>query len=231
MCHILAGKTVVVGLILGQISQVENNVPDDNSAGDYNILSTPRMSHLGDWWSTWTQPVHCPTGTFISAYKLDYGEQYGFLQHISLVCTTAYSQLKDMGGGQQVVKILNLGVTNRNYTENDLDGFQSSKQYATGTSFSTFKRESRRDKNGSHSSRNYIDSLFDLELLFYDDDERSSARVPSSPIKIDYPVTYWIDDQISYSMCTKGFKLCGVTAEVHRGLWFSHIEGIRSSLG
>ena len=183
-----------------------------------NILAMWSMSHLGDFWRTWTDAVHCAPGSFITAYKLDYGEQFGHLRHIALACTTKLPQSVGLDSSRrQLENILNVGVTNAEYTESDLQYFVSSDHPAVGASYSSYKRGPK-VLNGSRSNSG---NKTDLEILF-----QGWSSTTAQPVKVDPPLKYWIRDEISYALCTNGFALCGVKAEVHQGGFFANIEGI-----
>lgn len=173
------------------------------------------MSHHGDLIRTWTDAVHCPPGSFISAYKLDYSEQYGHLQHIALACAAPPSanHAGKFSGRETPVTVINVGVAGVNYTEKDLGSFKHSEDYAIGASYSTYKRKVRDQATGNNS-------IVDMEILFH----RWSAMT-AQQVKVDPPMTYWIQDLVSYAVCTKGFALCGMQAEVHKAAFFTNIQG------
>ena len=188
-----------------------------------NILRIWSMSHLGDIGRTWTEAVHCPAGSFITAYKLDYGEGWGYyLQHMALACTRLLKPEAGVSRRQTfpATKVLNVGVKNVNYTAQDTGSFVSSESgYAIGVSYSRYKREFKTETGGR--SR-----VADLEILFHGWSSTTTTASPSSSfIKVEPPIAYWIEDEISYAVCTKGFALCGVRAEVHKGKVFTNVEG------
>ena len=188
-----------------------------------NILRMWSMSHLGDIGRTWTDAVHCPPGSFITAYKLDYGEQFGYyLQHMALACTQLLKpeEWPVSSRGTSPTKVLNVGVKNVNYTANDMGSFVSSESsYAIGASYSRYKREFKGETGvGSR--------VADMEILFHGWSSTTTTASPSSlSIKVEPPIAYWIEDEISYAICTKGFALCGVRAEVHKAEMFTNVEG------
>ena len=188
-----------------------------------NVLNIGSISHLGDFWDTWTEWFQCPPGSYVTALKLDYTEEDGFLQHISVACSPQ-NPPKVRQDTWRISKILNVGAVSKNYTEQDLSSFVSSEQsYAFGISYSTYKRELK-SKSGQ---RNNTKVLVDLEALF--DTQLSSAPTPPPlsthpSIMIDPPINYWIQDRVRYFLCTKGHVLCGLKAELHEARLFANVE-------
>ena len=201
---ILVFQDAAVGAAVGKSGYVSEN-----------ILHMWSMSHLGDFHITWTDVVSCPPGSFVTAYKLDYGQKYGYLQHMSLACS--HMDSSTLKASSAPVQILNVGVTNASYSLDDVALFVSAadQNYAVGMSYSTFKRELRLGPG--------VDAitLVDLKVLF----QGWSSPGGSSSIQVDPPVNREMDNQISYGLCTRDFALCGVRAEVHKAELFSHIEG------
>lgn len=158
-----------------------------------NELNTRRFSYAGSENDSWTDYATCPPATYITAYNLTKSVS-GNLLHVGVHC----SQFSFARNEFNPIAILGVGVIDKTFTDQDL--FLGSFQKDAAVGFRIL-RYFAVDEDGDR----VLLSTVHHEFLFPGESEYvHGVTVPG----------YVDDASVENYVCSAGFALCGIAAEV-----------------